>query len=320
MGNYKQLLSVAETVGSLTKRNKVSIVLDILRCYIVYGASPNNYVKFEFYHMNEREKRTYTTHRLSEKMIKVFNNNAYRDIFEDKVLFAEKFQKFFGRKYLPSKCSFREFEEFMTDKDKVIYKPNNAAQGKGIIVLHKKENIKDLYNEVSSWAEGIIEEWIEQHEVLSDIYPNAVNCLRIITVYNKNKLNILCGGVTFAVDTEIANGSVGKCLIAPVDMKTGIIVKPAASFKTSTFENHPYTNKRILGVQLPFWEEILSMLNEACQMVPEVRYVGWDIAITPTGPIFIEGNTAPGYTYYQIPAHVNKKGNRDVYEKALNGR
>ena len=58
------------------------------------------------------------------------------------------------------------------------------------------------------------------------------------------------------------------------------------------------------------------MLKKATALVPEVGYIGWDIAITPTGPIIIEGNTTPGYKYYQIPIHMdNKIGNKKRYKK-----
>lgn len=36
------------------------------------------------------------------------------------------------------------------------------------------------------------------------------------------------------------------------------------------------------------------------------------------GPILIEGNTTPGYKYYQIPAHMDDKcGNTLIYEKCF---
>ena len=57
------------------------------------------------------------------------------------------------------------------------------------------------------------------------------------------------------------------------------------------------------------------MLKKAAKEVPEVAYVGWDIAITPEGPVLIEGNTTPGYRYYQIPAHMQDNiGNKKRYE------
>lgn len=176
-----------------------------------------------------------------------------------------------------------------------------------------------LYAEIKAeFSHGyMLEEWIEQHEVLSAIYPKAVNCLRIISVYDGQTTDLLTGGVTFGIEDEIAN-SCRPAIVAPVDFSTGILYKPAATFGSELFENHPTTGARILGVQLPFWKETVDLIQQASARVPQVGYIGWDVAITPSGPILIEGNTTPGYRYYQIPKHLqNGIGNREKYEKHL---
>lgn len=99
----------------------------------------------------------------------------------------------------------------------------------------------------------------------------------------------------------------------------GIFEKPAADFSGKVYEKHPITKAKLVGVQVPYWNEIKTMLIKAAQKIPQVAYVGWDVAITPDGPILIEGNTTPGYRYYQIPAHMtDKTGNRMRYESCLN--
>ena len=37
--------------------------------------------------------------------------------------------------------------------------------------------------------------------------------------------------------------------------------------------------------------------------VPQVRFVAWDVAITPDGPVFIEGNSFPSHAIPQFAAH-----------------
>ena len=36
------------------------------------------------------------------------------------------------------------------------------------------------------------------------------------------------------------------------------------------------------------------MIQDAAQQLPDLRFIGWDIAITPEGPELVEGNTRPG--------------------------
>lgn len=315
---YKGIAEKSAQISVSMGKNKALIMLDMLYCLLKYKASPNNYEKFEFYHLDRKKRNTYVTYGISKQMINKFNNPAYIDVFENKLKFAEAFSDMFNRDYLSvSKMSEQEFERFCQGKEKFICKPYLGSQGADIKVYHKDE-AKDIYTEIKElYPEGfMLEEWIPQHAVLSEIYPDAVNCLRIITVFDGKETHLVTGGVTFGTETEIANGS-QPSIVAPVDFKTGIMTS-AATFGSSLYENHPKTKRKINGVKLPYWEETVALLNEACKRVPEVRYIGWDIAITPDGPVLIEGNTTPGYKYYQIPVHlVNGVGNKSKYIKYL---
>lgn len=116
---------------------------------------------------------------------------------------------------------------------------------------------------------------------------------------------------------EIANASASG-IVSPVNFKTGILDKPAADFYGHVYMKHPITGADLLNLEVPYWNEVVTMLENAASEVPEVGYVGWDVAITPNGPILIEGNTTPGYRYYQIPVHMESKcGNKEVYVKYL---
>lgn len=78
-----------------------------------------------------------------------------------------------------------------------------------------------------------------------------------------------------------------------IDLETGIISGVGANKSGEVYEIHPMTGKRIPGTQIPYWDEVKAMCLKAMHVVPQVRFVAWDVAITPTGPVFIEGNSFP---------------------------
>ena len=49
------------------------------------------------------------------------------------------------------------------------------------------------------------------------------------------------------------------------------------------------------------------MCKKAALVVPQVGYVGWDVAITPERPVLVEGNTLPSYDMCQNYGHIDNK-------------
>ncbi len=294
--------------------------IDIVFCTVMLGASPANYKLFGFEKLSFENRKTFVTNRISRKMIKKYNLPTMVDEFENKAKFATNFSPFFGRKWiLINDNHIDELKKFFAGGGRYICKPVNGSQGQNIDVISdfKSNDINQYEKILSKYKNYIIEEWIEQHEDISLLYPDAVNCLRLITVFQDDEMHILTGGLTLGVDSEIANGS-QKSIICPVNLKTGILDDPGADANGNIFYEHPITKKKIVGFKIPFWDEIVMLLDKATKIIPQIGYVGWDIAITPNGPILIEGNTTPGYKYYQLPAHKEKGiGNLSIYKKFL---
>lgn len=293
--------------------------IDIILCTVLYGASPNNYKSFEYKKLNTKQRKTYVTYGLSKKMIKTFNDKSYIHIFEDKTEFATRFDKYFGRQWVPTEdLTFEQFKIFNeAAKGHFIYKPVEEAQGQGIIVFEGIDDIKSCFEQIKRAEKGILEQWILQHSALNEVYDKAINCLRIITVTYDNKVKFLSGGVTWGNGGKIANAS-ATGIVSPINFRTGVLEKPAADFLGNVYYYHPVTGAKLIDFKMPYWKETVKMIRSAAREIPQIGYVGWDIAITPDGPIIIEGNTTPGYKYYQIPVHMeNHLGNRAIYQTCL---
>ena len=88
-------------------------------------------------------------------------------------------------------------------------------------------------------------------------------------------------------------------MTAPIDEKTGIIKFPAMDKKKNIYYEHPMTKTKIVGFKIPKYKEAIKLVKIAAKVIPEIRYVGWDIAITKDGPVIMEGNEYPSYGLVQ---------------------
>lgn len=86
-------------------------------------------------------------------------------------------------------------------------------------------------------------------------------------------------------------------------LDTGVISGVGANKAGETYEFHPMTGKRIPGTQIPYWEGGQDDVSEGDARRAASALVAWDVAITPDGPVFIEGNSFPSHAIPQFAAH-----------------
>jgi hypothetical protein len=138
----------------------------------------------------------------------------------------------------------------------------------------------------------IIEERITQHPAMAELYPDSVNSLRLITVRKGEDV------ILFAAEQKIgANGQTRDNwatggllgLVDPVTGKLGreFIYRPDIGGKAT---RHPQTGVTFEGREVPFFKEAVNMAREFHSFLYGTHSIGWDIAITSEGPMFIEGN------------------------------
>ena len=48
-------------------------------------------------------------------------------------------------------------------------------------------------------------------------------------------------------------------------------------------------------------------MQRSCKKIPQIRYIGWDVAFTEKGPLIVEGNEYPGYGILQFYKLKGKK-------------
>ena len=98
----------------------------------------------------------------------------------------------------------------------------------------------------------------------------------------------------------IDNGGAGGFLAA-IDEATGKIVTPGKTEFGEVIEVHPDTDIPLVGFQIPKWDELLELVKELPTVLPEQKYVGWDLALSETrGWVLVEGNSGGQFVGPQI--------------------
>lgn len=314
--NFSNMFKTVDKVHEITNKSKVSVFFDIVSCGIKYQAGYVDYDLYHMYDMNKQERKTIVTRGINNKIIKKFNDMSYAYKFEDKALFNKLFDKYMNREWIYLKeASIDEFKEYLKGKKEIIVKPLSLSCGKGVEKLKVKDyKPEELFTKLLESGQHLVEDVAIQNKVISDLYPNSVNTIRIVTL-NKHVVQafLRIGNHGNVVD-NFNHGGMVTC----INIDTGIIEFPAIDKEGNVFEVHPETNKKIIGTKIPMWDEVKKLCIEACDVVPELGYVGWDVCLGEDKPFLIEGNDFPGHDLYQLPVH--REGNTGVlpiFEKAM---
>ncbi|MBM3331918.1 hypothetical protein FJY68_08740 [candidate division WOR-3 bacterium] len=130
-----------------------------------------------------------------------------------------------------------------------------------------------------------------QHPLIKELSPDTVNTLRIVTHCLGAKYRIL--GIYLRLGRKggsFDNANAGGVFISvdPRSFETTGGCYDKMSRTKSLGQLHPDTGAKLSGIRIPFSDEILRILDNAAIVFSENPYLGWDVAITTTGPCLIE--------------------------------
>lgn len=203
--------------------------------------------------------------------------------------------------------SSEPLDVLLTNNNHLFCKPVDALCGNGVFELlyhdneyyvDKKKISKDLLLKHINALQGdyIVQPFIEQHEDISAIYEQSLNTIRIVTVNVKNSSNpddviVLAKLLRMGVNgLNVDNWAKGGVVVGINDdgrlMKYGFY-KPGYGTKT---EKHPNSGIVFEGRKIPMYDEMIKQVKFFHSKLNGIHSIGWDVAVTNNGPVFIEGN------------------------------
>ena len=303
--DYGAMLSTANMLHKKTGKSRVWLMADMARCAAKYNAGYVDYKIAEMYRLNDAQRATQITRGISNSIVARMNDKKFWHFFDNKTEFNELFREQVRREWLNlTTATEAEFAAFLQGRGDIICKPIDGSSGQGILKCTPEDYTDPaaLYKRLREAGIGIVEDKVIQHEAIAALCPTSVNTIRVATLLGDKKEGIVYAYIRIGNGKVMDNVDCGG-MAAPVDLETGVISGVGANKAGEAFENHPMTGKRIPGTQIPYWDEVRAMCLSAMHRVPQVRFVAWDVAITPDGPVFIEGNSFPSHAIPQFAAH-----------------
>lgn len=251
---------------------------------------------------------------------KKFNNDAYREIFNNKKLFYQYFKKYMHRDIIfLDDIEYENFKEFIVKHEKIVVKPVASFGGQGLKIFENKNLDDDYLKKEFDLLKSIgyvAEEYLTNEISYREIYDKSLNTIRVNTLVKKNhEIEIFAVVNQFGTGGSITDNDEELGIWSAADTETGIIIAAEKDDETAVYYDiHPDTRKPIIGFKNKEFDKVKKLAVELAGICPECRLIGWDIAITNKGIELIEGNVTPELGVYQA---MTGKGLRMLFEREI---
>jgi hypothetical protein len=193
-----------------------------------------------------------------------------------------------------------------------VVKPSGGYHGKGVRALRREGGLLTgagwsgtpgalaaLIRDDAEFPVWVAQERLHDHPALARLVGgDTLQTLRVVTlVADDGSVEILYAVLRLAIgggdsdnflrgtsgnavsEVRVADGRLGPLTLARPD---------GCGFERRTAV--PGSGVRVDGAELPLWESVVALVRESAPALLPARTIGWDIAVTPAGPLVIEAN------------------------------
>jgi len=287
------LVEFARQAQKVTKTPLPILIVDMLWCSLKYDMGFRDYAVWDIRLLSASERATWMTHPKSFRITRMYNTPEGRAKLEDKRRFAREYADLLGRETI----DLRDVDDvalagFLNRHPKVLAKPNEGHGGGGID-LHRTDPDTDIpafRAALTAQGQTVLDEFISQHPEMSRLYPDSVNTVRMITFLDTSTDTVhLLAAVLRIGNGDVIDNFASGGMFTMLDAD-GVAMYPGVDKQSNVYPRHPVTGAQIVGFAVPMYDRVVALTEALARRTPEAPYVGWDLAITPNGPVVIEGN------------------------------
>lgn len=247
------------------------------------------------------------------------NGTSYACLLEDKLVFS-RYARALGHSipttlalvtadhivWLPQRK--REPLAYLWDSDRILdafCKPVHGSKGADVFPLTASNGIISVAGDSVTEEElseilrsgFILEQRIVQHETLAALHPQSLNTMRVVTIRSSQGPTVLVAALKIGTGGRSIDNYDKGGLLAEVDSVSGRLTGIAYSKRLpSPLSTHPDSGVPFADFQIPFFDEAIAAVCRLHDDIDAIHSVGWDVAITSSGPVILEGNPRWGFS------------------------
>jgi hypothetical protein len=137
----------------------------------------------------------------------------------------------------------------------------------------------------------IVQTRLRNHTSIEHFSNGALCTLRVVTYRLPQKRPALLQSCfRMPVGMAVVDNFNAGGILAEVSDNGKLGAAVGRDVRVGLVRHHPDTQARIEGEQLPYWQQMVDLALLAHERLGEPCFVGWDVALTISGPILLEAN------------------------------
>jgi hypothetical protein len=193
----------------------------------------------------------------------------------------------------------------------VVLKPNGGYQGRNLLLLDSIDHGSgravtgagdettleavlrsvDAAAGMGGYPGYVVQERIHNHPVLAEVAPYAANTVRVQTLLSDDgDVHVLGAALRLGREGAMVDNFSQGGVAVRVNPQTGVTGRGVAKKQSGFLAHHPDSGVLLEGRQVPYWDDVLRLVRRGARCFTGLRGIGWDVAVTPTGPVLIEAN------------------------------
>ncbi|MEQ8802216.1 sugar-transfer associated ATP-grasp domain-containing protein [Haliea sp.] len=332
LDDYVEAVSVARNVHNLSA---LAAIRSVAKARLVFRLGPRMHAMLGMAGVPQSEWKHFQQEKDLEVVLQQLNPAAKRSVADNKILFSRHCEAY-GLAHIqtifhdPLEHSLSD-DELREDfcrcigsaPDALFFKLMGGAHGYGAFSAERSNTIwsycgetgttGDLY-EFCRKRQGASRGWLVQpvvntHSRLQEVSScRALSTARLLTCMTPEGPALLTAVLKLARglnETDNFDMGRGGNMVAQIDIASGRLGPAKGSLSKDfpciiSFAVDPDTGHHVAGRLVPFWEETKALVLRAQSTLPELKSLGWDVAITDEGPFVVETNSNYGSDSTQV--------------------